>query len=68
MLLTCKSPLAIHYTENLIYKGLDDEESVFLTMVADRRAEHEADIIRTEISEVSAYRVCVINSSNHTTD
>ncbi len=43
----------------MIYKGLDDEESVFLTMVADRKAEHEADVIRTEISEVTAYRVCI---------
>ncbi|XP_064386960.1 PSME3-interacting protein-like [Halichondria panicea] len=45
--------------KNMIYKGLDDDESVFLTHVAERRAEHEADVIRSEISEVTAYREAV---------
>ena len=45
------------HKENMIYKGLDDEESVFLTFVADRKAEHEDELIKEEIEEVSAYRV-----------
>ena len=49
--------VAVLTPENMIYKGLDDDESGFLTFVAQRKAEHEADVIRSEISEVAAYRV-----------
>ena len=41
----------------MIYKGLDDDESGFLTFVAKRQADHDADVIQNEIEEVSAYRV-----------
>ena len=41
----------------MIYKGLNDEEAGFLQFVADRQAEHEAEVIKEEIEEVSAYRV-----------
>ena len=44
-------------SENMIYKGLDDDESGFPSFVAKRQAEHDADVIRNEIEEVSAYRV-----------
>lgn len=44
-------------TENMIYKGLDDEEASFLTDVAKRQAEHENEIIRRERDEVREYRV-----------
>ncbi len=54
-------PTPLRHAENMIYKGLDDDESVFLTHVAERRAEHEADVIRSEISEVTAYRVRQLN-------
>lgn len=46
----------------MIYKGLDDEESGFLTFVAQRKAEQEADVIRNEIKEVVAYRVSWLES------
>lgn len=43
--------------ENMIYKGLDEDESTFLQFVADRQAERDDELVREEIKEVSAYRV-----------
>ena len=40
------------FTENIIYKGLDDEESVFLQMVADRKAAHNAEVAMIEREEL----------------
>ncbi len=44
----------------MIYKGLDDEEAGFLTMVAQKQADQDADTIRREIEEVTEYRVSTI--------
>ncbi len=41
----------------MIYKGLDDEEAGFLTLVAKKKAEKLADITRREREELSEYRV-----------
>jgi hypothetical protein len=43
--------------ENMIYKGLDEDEAGFLTLVAQKQAEVEAGIKRRETEEVSDYRV-----------
>ena len=44
-------------TENMIYKGLDDEEAHFLTFIAQRRADQETEMIKREIEEVHSFRV-----------
>ena len=41
----------------MIYKGLDDEEASFLTLVAKKQAEQQDEIVRREMEEVSEYRV-----------
>ena len=43
--------------ENMIYKGLDEDESAFLQFVVDRQIEQEDEVVKNEIQEVSAYRV-----------
>lgn len=47
----------VRIPENMIYKGLDEDESTFLQFVADRQAERDDELVREEIKEVSAYRV-----------
>ena len=44
-------------TENMIYKGLNDEEAVFLQQLADKRAQVEAETRNEEKEELQAYRV-----------
>ena len=47
--------------ENMVYKGLDEDEAGFLNMVSSRQAQLEADVLRREIQEVSEYRVsCMV--------
>ena len=47
--------------ENMVYKGLDEDEAGFLNMVSNSRAQVEADVLRREIQEVSEYRVrCMV--------
>lgn len=41
----------------MIYKGLNDEEAVFLQQLADRRAQVEAETRNEEREELQAYRV-----------
>ena len=41
----------------MIYKGLNDEEAVFLQQLADRRAQVEAETRNKEREELQAYRV-----------
>lgn len=41
----------------MIYKGLDEEEAGFLTMVAQRQAQEQEDSVRREMAEVNEYRV-----------
>ena len=41
----------------MIYKGLDDEEAVFLQFVADKRAKLDAETRDEENQELLAYRV-----------
>ena len=41
----------------MIYKGLDEDESAFLRFVVDKQIEHEDEVVKNEIQEVSAYRV-----------
>ena len=48
------------FTENMIYKGLDDEEAVFLQMVADRKAAHNAEVAMIESEELSEFRVSIL--------
>ena len=43
--------------ENMIYKGLDEEEAGFLNQVVNRQAELQVHNMRREIEEVSEYRV-----------
>ena len=43
--------------ENMIYKGLNDEEAVFLQQLADKRAQVEAETRNEEKEELQAYRV-----------
>ena len=46
--------------ENMIYKGLDDEEASFLTFVAQRQADQETEMIKREIEEVHTFRVRIV--------
>ena len=48
------------FTENMIYKGLDDEEAVFLQMVADKKAAHNAEVAMIEREELSEFRVSIL--------
>ena len=41
----------------MIYKGLDDDEAVFLQFVADKRAKLDAETRDEENQELVAYRV-----------
>ena len=41
----------------MIYKGLDEEEAGFLTLVADKQAQMDAQAKQRETEEVSEYRV-----------
>ena len=45
------------YTENQIYKGLDDDESTFLNFVAERQAEMEAQQFAEEMEQLKEYRI-----------
>ena len=49
--------LLVSPPENMIYKGLDEDESAFLQFVVDRQIEQEDEVVKNEIQEVSAYRV-----------
>ena len=55
----------IAITENMIYKGLDDEEAVFLQRIADQKAAYNAEVAMLETEELSEFRVswshCVFN-------
>ena len=42
----------------MIYKGLNDEEAVFLQQLADKRAQVEVEARNEEREELQAYRVC----------
>ena len=53
----CYAHMYIIFTENMIYKGLDDEEAVFLQRVADKKAAHNAEVAMTETEELSEFRV-----------
>ena len=50
----------------MIYKGLDDEEAVFLQQVADKRAQVEAEARNEEREELTAYRVSELTPPSHT--
>ena len=52
--------------ENMIYKGLNDEEAVFLQQLADKRAQVEAETRSEEREELQAYRVCEDQYTNTT--
>ncbi len=41
----------------MIYKGLDDEEAGFLTMVAQQQADRQALVRQQEKEEIVAFRV-----------
>ncbi|CAI8000405.1 PSME3-interacting protein [Geodia barretti] len=45
--------------KNMIYKGLNDEEAVFLQQLADKRAQVEAETRSEEREELQAYRDAV---------
>ena len=47
------------FIENMIYKGLDDEEAGFLAFVVKQQAEQKALVNRREKEEVSAFKVSV---------
>ncbi|CAI8000407.1 PSME3-interacting protein [Geodia barretti] len=47
--------------KNMIYKGLNDEEAVFLQQLADKRAQVEAETRSEEREELQAYRDAVPN-------
>ena len=49
--------LYLCHQENMIYKGLDDEEAQFLHFVMQREAEQASQRWEEEIKEVTAYRV-----------
>ena len=44
-------------SENMIYKGLDDEEATFLQFVADKQAQLDAEQKQAENKEILAFRV-----------
>lgn len=44
-------------TENMIYKGLNDEEATFLQFVAEKQSQLDAEKKQAEREEVLAYRV-----------
>ena len=44
----------------MIYKGLDEDESAFLQFVVDKQIEHEDEVVKNELQEVSAYRVSLL--------
>ena len=48
-----------HYplVENMIYKGLDDEEARFLNIVSEKQAEAEEKQILEEMQEIKQFRV-----------
>ena len=45
--------------ENMIYKGLDDDEAKFLNFVSERQSEKEDAMYRQEIEEITEYREAV---------
>ena len=48
-----------HLLENMIYKGLDDEEASFLNVIVDQQALQIRNMLNREKEEISIYRVCV---------
>ena len=48
-----------HLLENMIYKGLDDEEASFLNVIVDQQALQIRNMLNREKEEISVYRVCV---------
>ena len=49
----------------MIYKGLDEDESAFLQFVVDKQIEHEDEVVKNELQEVSAYRVSLLVHTHH---
>ena len=47
----------IYFTENMIYKGLDDEEASFLNTVVNEQTKQMKERLERERAELSAYRV-----------
>ena len=56
--LSCCVRVVVLSPENMIYKGLNDEEAVFLQQLADKRAQVEVEARNEEREELQAYRVC----------
>ena len=53
--------------ENMIYKGLDDDEAVFLQLIADKQAKQAAETRNQEKEELQAYRVGMGEQASHHT-
>ena len=49
--------LLLFSLENMIYKGLDDDESRFLNFVAEKQVQYDAEKTKEETQELSEYRV-----------
>ena len=45
------------YIENMIYKGLDDEESNFLHLVSKQQAEQKAQKLQEEKEEILLFKI-----------
>ena len=45
------------YVENMIYKGLDDDESKFLHLVSKQRAEQKAQRLQQEKEEILFFKI-----------
>lgn len=43
--------------ENMIYKGLDDDEAGFLNLVAYQQANRDAELLQLEREEISTFKV-----------
>ena len=43
--------------ENMIYKGLDDDESKFLSMVYQQQAQQKAEKLQQEKEEILSFRI-----------
>ena len=50
----------LFFTENMIYKGLNDDEAVFLQRIADQKAAYNAEVAMIEREELSVFRVSTL--------